>query len=108
GIGPSPLFGIPMPEEPSTPSISNPVDLALSLAAETSPRQAPRLPTQARFETMIVTGTTGPGTPVPANTLFWDAVVTGARWIPESRSAQHAQGNPGNPAGPDVHAPGVQ
>ncbi len=107
GIGPSPLFGIAMPPEPSTPSISNPVDLALSLAAETSPRQAPRLPTQARFETMIVTGTTGPGTPAPANTLLWDAVVTGARWIPESRSAQHAQGNPGNPAGPDVHAPGV-
>lgn len=107
GVGPSPLFGVPMPTPPAVPAPSNPIDLAISLAAEPSPRQAPRLPTQARFETMIVTGTTGPGTPAPTGTLFWDAVVSGARWSAESRSAQHDQGNPGNPAGPDVHAPGV-
>lgn len=108
GVGPSPLFGVPMPAPPPAgPAPSNPIDLAISLAAEPSPRQAPRLPTQARFETLIVTGTTGPGTPAPAGTLLWDAVVSGARWSTESRSSQHDLGNPGNPAGPDVHAPGV-
>jgi hypothetical protein len=58
----------------------------------------------ARFETIMVTGTTG-GT--PANTLLWEAVLSGGRWDRETRSAQHAMGNPGNPAGPDVHAPGI-
>ncbi|QHS52276.1 hypothetical protein [Edaphobacter sp. 12200R-103] len=108
GVGPSPLFGVPMPQPPATPNPSNVIDLAISLAAEPSPRQAPRLPTQSRFETVVLTGTTGPGTPAPTGTLFWDAIVTGGRLTGESRSAQHDLGNPGNPGGPDVHAPGVR
>ncbi|MBC7926679.1 MAG: hypothetical protein H7039_13575 [Bryobacteraceae bacterium] len=108
GVGPSPLFGVPLPvAPPSPPPPNNFIDLIISLAAEPSPRQSPRLPTMARFETIAVTGATGPGTPSPTGSLFWDAVVTGARWSAESRSSQHDQGNPGNPAGPDVHAPGV-
>ncbi|MGB7895137.1 MAG: hypothetical protein WCF82_25000, partial [Microcoleus sp.] len=51
-----------------------------------------------------VTGTTG-GT--PAGTLLWEAVLSGGRWSPETRSALHASGNPGNPAALDVHAPGI-
>jgi hypothetical protein len=51
-----------------------------------------------------VTGTTG-GT--PNGTLIWQGLLTGGRWAAESRSTQHAEGNPGNPAGPDVHASGV-
>ncbi|HET9956121.1 MAG TPA: hypothetical protein VFQ61_16555 [Polyangiaceae bacterium] len=109
GLGPSPLFGVPLPAPPPPgPAPTNPIELAVSLATEPSPRQAPRLPTQARFETLLVTGTTGPGTPAPSGTLLWDAVISGARWARESRSAQHDLGNPGNPAGPDVHAPGVR
>ena len=75
-----------------------------ALASETSPRQGPRLPPMARFETIIVTGATGGA---PAGTLLWEAVLSGGRWAPESRSALHSSGNPGNPAGPDVHAPGI-
>ncbi|MET0251703.1 MAG: hypothetical protein ABW203_05940, partial [Novosphingobium sp.] len=38
----------------------------------------------------------------------WDAVVSGGRWARESRSANHGNANPGNPAGPDTHAGGVR
>ena len=66
--------------------------------------QAPRLPTMGRFETGP-----SPAPPAQARRLpvrSWQAVLTGARWAGESRSAQHADGDPGNPAGPDVR-PGV-
>ena len=52
----------------------------------------------ARFESILTTGTSG-GT--PAGTLLWEAVLSGGRWTRESRSALHASGNPGNPAGRD-------
>ncbi|RAP77727.1 hypothetical protein [Paenibacillus montanisoli] len=108
GIGPSPLFGVPLPApQPAGPAPSNFLDLVARLAAEPSPRQSPRLPTMARHETIIVTGTTDPGV-APTGTLLWEAVLSGARWAGESLSAKHDQGNPGNPAGPDVHAAGVK
>ncbi|HKQ04764.1 MAG TPA: hypothetical protein VJ464_06500 [Blastocatellia bacterium] len=104
GIAPSPLFGVPVPPNPPTPTPGTFTALLLSFVAETMPRQAPRYPTQARFETIAVSGTPGGAN----GTLLWDGVITGARWSPESRSAQHDLGNPGNPAGPDIHAPGVR
>jgi hypothetical protein len=58
----------------------------------------------ACFETVVVTGTAGGS---PARTLNWEAVLSGGKWLHETRSALHASGNPGNPAGPDVHAPGI-
>lgn len=105
GITAFPIFGVPVTTQ-ATPAPPNPTfaQLAMSLAAEPSPRQAPRLPTMARFETMLVAGD-GPSTDAP---LTWDAVVTGGHWTPETRSAAHSRGNPGNPAGPDLHAPGVR
>ena len=105
GVSEAPLFGIPRTVSPPPTPPSNLRDLVLSLAAEPSPRKAPRLPTMARLETIAATGTTA-GAP-PDGTLLWQAVLTGARWAGESRSALHADGNPGNPAGPDVHAPGI-
>jgi hypothetical protein len=105
GVSDAPLFGIPRTVTPPSTTPTNLRDLALSLAAEPSPRRAPRLPTMARFETIVATGTTA-GAP-PDGTLLWQAVLSGARWAGESRSALHADGNPGNPAAPDVHAPGV-
>jgi hypothetical protein len=109
GVSSSPLFNIPRPAPPPPgPPPSNILDLVLSLAAEPSPREAPRLPTMARLETVAVTGTTGPGAPQPPGSLFWDAVLSGGRLARESRSALHERANPGNPAGPDVHAPGVR
>jgi hypothetical protein len=107
GFSASPLFGVPFPQPgpPPLPANASVIDMAINLAAEPSPRQAPRLPTMARFETLAVAGDTGGA---PNGTNLWDAVVSGARWMPESRSAQHSNGNPGNPSGPDVHAPGVR
>ncbi len=106
GVAESPLFGIPKTTPPPAgPPPSNFPELVLSLAAEPSPRQAPRLPTMARFDTVVVAGATG-GT--PTGSLLWDGVLSGGRLSGESRSALHESGNPGNPAGPDVHAPGVR
>lgn len=106
GVSEAPLFGIPSTAAPPPAPPADLSELVLSLASEPSPRKAPRLPTMGRLETVAVTGTTGAGA-LPAGSLLWQAVLSGARWAAESRSAQHADGNPGNPAGPDVHAPGV-
>jgi hypothetical protein len=103
-VAPSPLFGIPntMPPPSSTPT--SVIQLVRAYASESQPRQGPRLPTMARFDSVFVTGTAG-GT--PTGTLLWEAVLTGGRWARETRSALHVMGNPGNPAGPDLHAPGL-
>jgi hypothetical protein len=103
-IAPTPLFGIPTTVTPPGAPPPGAIGLIRALASETTPRQGPRLPTMARFETIITTGTTGGA---PAGTLRWEAVLSGGRWAPETRSAFHAEGNPGNPAGPDLHAPGI-
>jgi len=106
GVAEQPLFGIPKTIAPPANSPSNFLELVVSLMAEASPRQAARLPTMGRLETIAVTGTTGAAAQ-PEGTLLWEAVLSGARWSAESRSALHESGNPGNPAGPDVHATAV-
>ena len=109
GVAESPLFGIPRTiPAPAGPPPNNLLDLALSLAAEASPRQAPRLPTMARFDTIAVTGIVGVPPAAPAGALLWDAVLSGGRLAGETRSALHESGNPGNPAGPDIHAPAIR
>jgi hypothetical protein len=102
-IAPSTLFGIPTTVLPPAGPPANVIAFIRSLASEGIPRQGPRLPTMGRLETIIATGTTGN----PDGTLQWEAVLTGGRWAREMRSALHASGNPGNPPGPDVHAPGI-
>ncbi len=102
-VCPVPLFGMPASDTPAWQPADGLVALFRTFIREEQPRQGPRLPTQARFETMVVTGIGPSSAP-----LDWDAVVTGARWSPESRSARHRDGNPGNPAGPDVHAAGIR
>jgi hypothetical protein len=102
-IAPVPLFGL---RRTVTPPGGNPgsiIDMVRALASESQPRQGPRLPTQARFETILALGTT----PV-APQLAWRSVLSGARWDWESRSARADLGDPGNPAGPDLHAAGVR
>ncbi|MET0178905.1 MAG: hypothetical protein ABW194_00285, partial [Novosphingobium sp.] len=105
GISQVPLFGLPRVVTPAGPAPTNFSELALSLLSEPQPRSAARLPTMARFETILASGITSPT--VTAG-LAWDAVVSGGRWARESRSADHGNANPGNPAGPDTHAGGVR
>lgn len=103
-IAPASLFGIPPSTLPSTAAPSGFLDFVRRLANETTaPRQGPRLPTQGRFETIFALGRGPAGQPHD-----WRAVVTGARWTTESRSFRPDMANPGNPAGPDVHAAGVR
>ncbi|MFN8477779.1 MAG: hypothetical protein U0074_08200 [Kouleothrix sp.] len=104
-ICPVPLFGLARPPAPGGGLPTNPIDLVRRLASETSPREGPRLPTMARFESMIVTGIAAGD---PNGRLAWDGVLSGGRWARETRSALHSQANPGNPAGPDVHAASVR
>lgn len=105
-VAPVKLFG--MTGAPPAPAgmPATPAQLALAFLSETQPRQGPRLPTMGRHETVVVSGI-GDATQVVAPGLSWDGVLTGARWSRESLSAQHRDGNPGNPAGPDAHCPGV-
>ena len=109
-IAPTPVFGISDSLQLSQPNESLPpiIRLARRLASEEQPRQGPRLPTQARFETIFALGEgdeSGEDSDAP---LQWNAILTGARWDWESRSAQPELGNPGNPAGPDIHAAGIR
>lgn len=103
-IAPTPLFGIPRTLTPPPGDPTSIIDLVRRLASETQPRQGPRLPTQARFETILALGTS----PTATGQLSWRAVLTGGRWAWESRCARPELGNPGNPAGPDVHAAGIR
>ena len=102
-IAPVPLFGLPRTVTPPGGSPASIIDMVRALASESQPRQGPRLPTQARFETILALATT-PSPPA----LSWRAVLSGARWDWESRSSRPDLGNPGNPAGPDLHATGIR
>ena len=95
-IAPDPLFGVPNTVTPPGTAPNTLVQFVRALASEDSPRQGPRCPTMARFDTVVVTGLTGPAD----GTLLWEAVLTGGRWARETRSALHASGNPENPGGP--------
>lgn len=104
-IAPSSLFGLPPLAAPAGGVAATIGDLVRRLASETTaPRQGPRLPTQARFETVFAVG----AAPAAGQPLAWQAVLSGARWTGESRSALPELGDPGNPPGPDLHAAGVR
>ena len=64
------------------------------------------MPTMGRLESVIVSGI-GNATNLSEG-LDWNAVLSGARWSLGSVSADHRDGNPGNPAGPDTLAAGVR
>lgn len=99
------VFGIPTPPPPSAPTPTDILAAVRWLANETSPpRIGPHLPTQARFETILALGTAEGSDP----RYVWQAVLTGGRWTWETRSARAELADPGNPAGPDVFASGVQ
>jgi hypothetical protein len=104
-VAPASLFGITAPPVPAGPAPAGIIDLVRRLANETTaPRQGPHLPTQGRFDSILALGAAlAAGAP-----LAWQAVLSGARWTWESRSAQPEFGDPGNPSGPDVHAAGVR
>jgi hypothetical protein len=105
-VAPVPLFGVPRTVTPPAGTPSSPIDLVRALASETVPRQGPRLPMMARFETVLTRGGNDPA--IGNGALRWAAVVSGARWARESLCDRPTDGNPGFPAGPDVHAPGVR
>lgn len=106
-IAPAKVFGIPQttPAQPAPGLGASVLDWVRWLANESGwPRIGPHLPTQTRFETVLALGAvTSPGAP-----YAFEAVLGGARYAWESRSAEPQSGNPGNPAGPDLYATGVR
>lgn len=104
-IAPAPLFGMTRTTTPAG-GLANPIDIARALGGEREPREGPRHPTMGRLDAIVVTGI-GDGAAL-ADGLVWDGVLSGARWTRETRSSAHRDGNPGGPAGPDVHAAGVR
>jgi hypothetical protein len=103
-VASSPLFGIPQSVVPTPGAPTGILDLVRKFASESQPRQGPRLPTQMRFETMLITANAA-AADTPQN---WRALLTGARWTYEARASRPDLGNPGNPAGLDVHATGIR
>lgn len=104
-VAPASVFALPPPAAPAGGNPGSVIELVRQLANETvAPRQGPRLPTQGRFDTVFALGVA----PAAGQPLAWQAVLSGARWTLESRSAQPELGDPGNPPGPDVHAAGVR
>lgn len=104
-VAPVPIFGTTPDDVPDSAS-ATPVDAARALASETAPRQGPRHPTMGRLEAMTVTGIGDAG--AFSTGLSWEGVLSGALWARETVSASHRTGNPGNPAGRDVHVGGVR
>src|SRR5690606_12573267 len=100
-------FGLPRPPASAGPPTSL-TELLRRLASDEQPRQGPRLPTQARFDTQFVVGVS-PAPPAgnPNPPYNWQAVTTGARLTPESRHARPELANAGHPAGPDIFASGT-
>lgn len=102
-VAPVPLFGTD--DGPDDSAAGTPVDAARALASETVPRTGPRLPTMGRLEAIVVSGI---GSAAFSDGLDWDGVLSGSPWSRDTLSANHAQGNPGNPPGPDTHAGGIR
>ncbi|HEY7265205.1 MAG TPA: hypothetical protein VH589_27450 [Trebonia sp.] len=95
GLGPAPLLGVP-PTQAATGA-----DPVLALVDLATPRQAARFRTMARTES-VVAGHDG-GTPGA-----WTAVLTPGFLSGRSVRDDARLGNPGHPAGPEEHAPGVR
>jgi hypothetical protein len=95
GISPAPILGIP----PTAPAAGS--DPILSALDEDAPRQSPRFRTMARTETMVAGHDGG-------NPGVWQSVLTAGFLNGRSVRGNARQGNPGNPAGPEDHAPGVR
>lgn len=102
-VAPVPIFGTDA--GPDDGAAGTPVDAARALASETVPRIGPRLPTMARLEGIVVSGI---GSVNVSAGLDWDGVLSAASWSRDTMSASHAQGNPGNPPGPDTHSSAVR
>lgn len=106
-IAPAKVFGIPQttPAQPAPGAGSSVATWVRWLANESGwPRIGPHLPSQTRFETVLALGAVQTaGAP-----YTFDAVLSGGRYAWESRCSSPELGNPGNPAGPDLHATGVR
>lgn len=95
GLGPSPLLGLP----PTQPASGD--DPVLALLDLTTPRETARFRTMARTESIAA----GHDNATPGT---WTSVLTPGFLSGRSVRDDARLGNPGHPAGPEEHAPGVR
>lgn len=94
GISPAPLLGL----RPTVNAAGS--DPVLGTLGEAEPRESPRFRTMARTETTM-TGHDG------ATPGVWQSILTAGFLDARSVQGDARLGNPGNPAGPEEHAPGI-
>lgn len=92
----APVFGL-TPSAPATGTLER----ILQALSEATPREAPRFPTMARNDSMLIARDNA----TPAS---WDAVLTNGWLDRRSLRADARLGNPGNPAGPEERVVGVR
>lgn len=95
GISSAGVLGLRPPPLPA--GTTNLLDVILAFAGESTPREAPRLPTMAHRE-LIVAGLSGG---------VWRAVLSGGRLAAELHSAQPRIGAPGGLGGRETQAVGL-
>jgi hypothetical protein len=111
----APIFGTPARAGSlfaySTPSgniTQSVIDAINALAGETTPpRESPRMPTMGRTDTLA--GCCAPITPVPSSgdKLAWHGVLMGGPLTRHSNRELYLRGNPGGPAGKEIHTAGI-
>jgi hypothetical protein len=97
GIAPAGILGLPGRSLPTGQGLSM-LQMALAVAGEGSPREAPRVPTMARRESVVASATGG----------TWKGQVSGAQLVPGALNARHRIGSPGSPGGPEFHTVSLQ
>ena len=105
----APLLGLPPrpglpPLDPSTwgsLDLNGLIALLRQLGSESPPREGPRFPTMARYDLIVALRAGTSSNP------SWNGLLTGGFLRGESRRAAYRLGNPGAPAGPEIHAVGI-
>lgn len=100
GISSAGILGLPAPPLPAGPFVTQEsiVNLALALGSEGTPRDAPRLPTMARRETIVAS----------ANSGTWQGLTNGMYLIGDTRNAEQRLGSPGSPGGRPYQTVSIQ
>jgi hypothetical protein len=102
GLCSSPLLGLPPPPGPRPSfNLGSLATLVRALASDRPPREAPRFPTMARYESLAAAATIANGRYV------WQTLVTGGFLTRDSRTGDYRLGNPGFTAGAESHVTGV-
>jgi hypothetical protein len=100
GISSAGILGLPSPPLPNGPfdTFAKVIGLVTALGSEGTPRDAPRLPTMARRDTMVASD----------KAAAWKGQVSGSHFIGAARNALQRIGSPGSRGGVEFHSISAQ